>query len=364
MAKDTNKFNEERPCYYITDGLGIDEVAYVANPAILSKGIALNEVKPVKHRFADNLKLQVAAPVLIPDLKIYRKDDELGEYDVVFSKERIVQLHTKQKLEGKGDKFNLDHDSEGKPAQSVILYEWIIQNPETDLSVTQYGLDALPQGTLFRVTQFAEEQRQFFMKEIVEAGRTGFSIEGYLGLELEMIKQKIKQNKMKSKIEEIKLADGSFLLLEDGKVVGKKAALADDVAKEDEKENPSDVKPEDKAADNASPEDSKDKVDESAAPAKTEEKKDETAPVTEDSGDVDSPEDDEKEMQKVMSLVKPMFDEVYKQMAEIKTMVETMGSTSKPDGSKQEMKQKLNVHVNKIDKSASALAQFFRDSAK
>lgn len=371
---------DNRPCYYITDGEGIDATAYVANPAILRKGVALEGQEPPKFKFADTLKLQVAAPVLIPDMKIYRRDDELGEYDVAFTKERILSLHTKQKLEGKGDRFNLDHDS-NEPAQSVILYEWIVQDGNTDLSHTQYGLDPLPQGSLFRVTQFPESQREFFMKEIVEGDRAAFSIEGYLGLEMERIREKIKQekqNKMKknrfekvatadgcevfvdgavavdsyvysayptvqlidgkrSEIQNpvwdpiIELADGTILTLEDGKivVVEQKAASAEPASTDTTPA--ADVTPAPAETTQAKTETEKEmNTNETkladAIPAETPAQgtpaNDNSAPAADDA---------KQDNEAIMAIVKPMFDEVYKKIAELQTMIESADAAPADD---------------------------------
>jgi len=63
--------------------LGMTQIAYTANPAIITKGVYLNKIDQ-KFIFTDELKLIVAAPALIPNLPIYRNDDELGEYEVKY----------------------------------------------------------------------------------------------------------------------------------------------------------------------------------------------------------------------------------------------------------------------------------------
>jgi hypothetical protein len=177
----------------LSDGkkLGIDMVAYTDNPAILVKGLAFDGVKKLK--FTDSLRGRVAAPVLIPDIAIPR-EDESGYYEVVFSKEVIELLYEDFMLNRNKDIFNLDHKAK-QLAPSFILESWITVEPEKDKSFTKYGVK-VPEGSLFFVSQFTD--MEYFKKEIIEKDRAAYSIEGFLGMELKSIKNKI-QNMSKQK---------------------------------------------------------------------------------------------------------------------------------------------------------------------
>lgn len=110
---------EELPTYKITideeynDGvepLGIDAIAFTANPAVLVKGVAFNS--QVKLAFADEKKYRITAPAMIP-MEIYRRDDEMGEYNVKFTEQEIDNIFKDymKDLNNK-DKFNLEHEGE------------------------------------------------------------------------------------------------------------------------------------------------------------------------------------------------------------------------------------------------------------
>lgn len=173
------------------EDLGITQIAYVESPAIMTKGVYFTEAQ--KMAFKDNLKMRVAAPALIPDLPIYRFDDEIGEYEVIFDKETIEDLVTKFKMNLPKYQFNLDHNSEELTAPSYILNDWFVENSETDQSFTKYGIK-VPEGSWFVVSQFTDAE--YFKSEIIDKDRAAYSIEGFLGLALEQIKQKLKAEKM------------------------------------------------------------------------------------------------------------------------------------------------------------------------
>jgi hypothetical protein len=167
--------------------LGVTMIAYTKTPAIITKGVAFSQV-PKQMKFEDKLKLQLAAPAMIPNFPIYREDDELGAYEVEFDEETILEIVTKFKKTIKDNQFNLDHNSSLK-APSYILFDWIVEDPETDLSFVKYGVK-VPKGTWFVVSQFTDEE--YFKKEIIENDRTGYSIEGFLSLEFSnMIKNSV-----------------------------------------------------------------------------------------------------------------------------------------------------------------------------
>jgi hypothetical protein len=174
----------------LSDGkkLCMDAVAYVDSPAIMVKGVAFDAVKKLK--FTDLLKGRVAAPVLIPEVPIPRRDDS-GEYEVVFSKEVIEKLYEDFMLNRNKSVFNLDHVST-EIAPSFILESWITVEPQKDKSFTKYGIE-VPEGSLFFVSQFTD--MEYFKREIIEKDRAAYSIEGFLGMELKSIKNKMEKQK-------------------------------------------------------------------------------------------------------------------------------------------------------------------------
>ena len=178
------------PTYYITidemeDG-GIDLISLVENPDIMIKGLAFNkEEKRFEFKY-DNDKQIIAGPAIIPDLPIYRYDDELGEYYVVFTKETIEKMVDRFNQKPKQLPINLEHSSEIVPA--FIKGSWIIEDGINDKS-QMYGFTDLPVGTFFIEVKVTDKE---YWKKIKESDKTGFSIEGMMGLSLAQIKKEFR----------------------------------------------------------------------------------------------------------------------------------------------------------------------------
>ena len=194
------------------DDLGITQIAYTANPAIITKGVFFND-NVTKMTFKDDLKLRVAAPALIPDLPIYRFDEDMGEYEVIFSVETIEELRQDFMLNKGQVTFNLDHDPTLEPP-SYILDSWITGDPETDPSFTEFGIK-LPRGSWFVVSQFTD--KDYFQTEIIDKDRAAYSIEGFLGLEFKsqinkQIKKEIMEEEKVTNLEEMLLPDGEHTI--------------------------------------------------------------------------------------------------------------------------------------------------------
>lgn len=157
------------------ENLGIDMIAFTNKPAVIVKGVAFNSQK--REYFADNKKYRITAPAMIPS-DIYRRDDDGTEYEVVFTEAVIDEMHKKfmSDLNNK-DLFNLEHNAAHK-APAFILEAWIVDKPREDKAFSTFGID-VPKGTLMITAQITDQN---YYNDLIEQGRTGFSIEGFLGL--------------------------------------------------------------------------------------------------------------------------------------------------------------------------------------
>lgn len=160
--------------------LGVDEVAFVEDPAIAELFIAMAEQTEIKLA-ADNDKMIVTGPALVPDRLIYRVHPKTGaEYYIRFSKEVIEQIVLRYFTQNKQLNFNLEHNKEND-VQGVILESWVVSDPTYDKSAL-YGFKNLPIGT-WMVSVKVEDQQ--FWNEYVKSGKVrGFSIEGSFGQSL------------------------------------------------------------------------------------------------------------------------------------------------------------------------------------
>jgi hypothetical protein len=166
------------PEYSDGEDLGIEQIAFTSQPAVITKGMAFDENK--KLFFSDEKKYRVVAPAMIP-MQIYRNDDEDGEYFVSFDQNTIEQIHSKfmQDLSNR-DVFNLEHDTD-KTVPAYVLEAWLVgSDPKKDKAYSSYGIE-VPEGTLMITAQVTDKD---YYNELVNNEQIGFSIEGFLGLKL------------------------------------------------------------------------------------------------------------------------------------------------------------------------------------
>jgi hypothetical protein len=203
--------------------LGFDKIAHTYQPAIKIKGMAFkSEAK--KLFFADDVKMRIAAPLMVPS-KIYRYDEESGdEYYVEFTAEVIEQLYKKFMLNlTNKDIFNDEHEE--NIVQSYILESFLVDTEvKKEMVKKQYAID-VPIGSVFLVSQVKDKETYEYL---VENDKTGFSIEGFLGMKLTEIinKNKKKMSKQKFNLPAGKHLIGNqyFTIDEEGEIVSVEAA--------------------------------------------------------------------------------------------------------------------------------------------
>ena len=279
------------PEYSEGQDLGIEMIAFTSKPAVKVKGMAFNSQE--KLYFADNTKMRIVAPAMIP-MEIYR-NDEGDEYFVEFTAEEIEKIHAKfmSNLSNK-DVFNIEHDAENK-VPAYVLEAWIVEDPNTD-KAKAYGID-VPKGTLMLTAQVTDED---YYNDLVSNGQVGFSIEGFLGMKLSEIEQQFKTDI------NMKLPDGEHLIedkiyvVKDGEVIEVKDVPTEEVAMETEVIE-EEVKEEEMATEEV--------VEEEVATEEVEMAVDPTA-----------------DAEAVLAIVTPLIDEKVNELlqviAEIKNMVE------------------------------------------
>jgi hypothetical protein len=134
--------------------------------------------KPVAPSIAmkiqtDDEKRIVLGPAMVPDLKIFRKDELGNPYHVYFSAPTILAIsekYFKNKFIDNNDKM---HD--GKALADVYVVESWIKQSDNDKS-TDYGYKDLPVGSWFISMKVNNDE----VWNDIKAGKlTGFSVSGY-----------------------------------------------------------------------------------------------------------------------------------------------------------------------------------------
>jgi hypothetical protein len=167
----------QRPIYDISIDealhLGVDEVAFVHDPAIQELWVAM--ASEITKLFLSEDKMIVTGPALVPNKLIYRVHPKTGaEYYIRFSEETIEAIVQRYFTQNKQIHFNLEHNKEND-VQGVILESWIVEDPSMDKSVAM-GFKDLKKGSWMISVKVADHE---FWNDYVKTGKVrGFSIEG------------------------------------------------------------------------------------------------------------------------------------------------------------------------------------------
>lgn len=166
------------PTYYVEftdDAEKIQFISLVSEPAIEINWVAFSKQLQVQFKqISDQQKL--AGPLMIPNVPIYRSDSELGEYNLMFTKEVIQKMADKFNMESLNHNINLEHIPNSKIKGAYVTENWIVEAPDKS---KKFGFD-LPDGTWFGVVKIDNEQ--FWNSFVKDKKILGFSIEGLLGL--------------------------------------------------------------------------------------------------------------------------------------------------------------------------------------
>lgn len=288
--------------------LGIEKIAFVKNPAILTKGMAFNADTKKQMHFADNVKMRIAAPALIP-MNIYRCDDEDGyEYEVQFTEEVSEELYHKfmANLDNKSKPFNLEHQENELSPAYILECIFVDNDAKIKMIKDTYGID-VPMKTIFFVSQITDRK---YYDDLVANEQYAYSIEGMLGLDFkaQLSDMKNKNKNKEQKMENNVLPEGAkfqiadkWYEVKDGKVI--------EVVEETKPVAAEETKPVEEKKEEIKAEDVKEEV------KPVEEVKAEETPIEETPKEEVKMAIDEAEL---MTILQPKFDEIYKMIADLK----------------------------------------------
>ena len=174
---------EDLPIYEIEvdeeGNQGIRMISLVADPAISVMGMYFSSDLEKEYRFKSVKEQQIiVGPAMIPDKKILRKDDKDNYYYVYFTKDTIKKMVDKFLKDNNNRALNIDHSNKMVPG--FIQGAWIVEDPTYDKS-RFYGFN-LPVGSFFIEVKI--EDKEFWLSEVKDEGRYGFSVEGLMSQKL------------------------------------------------------------------------------------------------------------------------------------------------------------------------------------
>lgn len=157
----------------VTDeGTGMLRISLVDDPAVMTDFVAFDRQRPVVMFSVENEeKRLVFGVVMRADFPIYRRDERIGEYYVVYRPDTIRRMAEKYLADGRQNIVNIMHES-GTDVEGVRMVQWFIKDEAK--GVNPAGFD-VPDGSLFAEFHVTNDE---VWAEIKDGTFRGFSLEG------------------------------------------------------------------------------------------------------------------------------------------------------------------------------------------
>ena len=163
---------------------GMFRISLVDDPAVMSNFQAFDaHKKPMMYAIQDEEKRLVRGCIMRSDFPIYRRDEKMGEYYVIYKAEEIRKMAEKYLLEGRQNDVNLMHE-EGSDVDGVQMVQYFIKGDGIQVD----GFDDCADGSLFGEFHVVNDD---IWAEIKAGTYKGFSLEGVFDLVPEQNKDEI-----------------------------------------------------------------------------------------------------------------------------------------------------------------------------
>lgn len=161
---------------------GVAAIALVDNPATEVNWMTFS--KQIKFKTIEE-KRNITAPIMTANMPIFRFDETMGEYYVIFEPAQIELMAKKYFKTNKIASVNEMHNS-NKSVEGVYLIEsWLVTDPQNDKS-TALGFNVTP-GTWMGTYHIESEQ---YWNEKIKSGEfKGFSLEGDFNMTFSKIQE-------------------------------------------------------------------------------------------------------------------------------------------------------------------------------
>ncbi len=230
--------------YKITyDGSNLDEnqfegvyaISLVDDPANSFHFITLSNDNKNVLKLANKAKQLLTGVVLVPNQKIYRRDENGKEYEIFFEADVIEKLSQDFLKNGFQSNSTYNHNDNIYLKNLSVVEQWIIEDPENDKS-NALGFKNLPKGTWIVTFKLSDE----LWKEYVETNKVkGFSIDAFLDMEKITMNNKNKKKKKMNLLKKLRMMLATSLMKEIsiegmGNLLSDNFEIGDEVFSEDE----------------------------------------------------------------------------------------------------------------------------------
>lgn len=159
-----------------SEDAGMLRISLVDDPAVQSDFLAFNNTAPRRLLYAieDEEKRLILGVVMRADFPIYRKDESLGEYYIIYRADTIREMAEKYLADNRQNLVNLMH-KEGTDVEGVQMVQYFIKGG----GLAPLGFDDIADGSLFAEFHVTNDD---VWKAIKEGTYKGFSLEGLFDL--------------------------------------------------------------------------------------------------------------------------------------------------------------------------------------
>lgn len=150
---------------------GMLKISLVDLPAVMSDFLVFNEQRMVQmYTIQDEEKRLVYGVVMRADFPIYRKDDRIGEYYIVYKADTIRKMAEKYLADGLQNEVNVMHSTD---VEGVQMVQYFIK--DSARGVNPEGFADIADGSLFAEFHILNDE----VWAAIKAGTyNGFSLEG------------------------------------------------------------------------------------------------------------------------------------------------------------------------------------------
>lgn len=172
----------------------VNFIALVDRPAIQLNWQSFKEA-PAKFA-VDQEKQIISGPLMVADMKIYRKDEEFGEYWAVFNADAIEKIAQKFYQKGFQSNVNLMHDGDMIVEGATMFESWIVNRELGKMPMK--GYEDVSDGSWFGSFKVTNDKVWGMVKDGLIKG---FSVEGLF--QYKPKKQELTEEQILSKIQDL-----------------------------------------------------------------------------------------------------------------------------------------------------------------
>ena len=150
---------------------GMLKISLVDKPAVMTDFLAFDAVRRMQmYSIQDEEKRLVYGVVMRADFPIYRRDERVGEYYIVYKPETIRQMAEKYLADGFQNRVNVMHSTD---VEDVQMVQWFIK--DTARGVNPEGVPDVADGSLFAEFHVLNDK---VWDAVKDGTYKGFSLEG------------------------------------------------------------------------------------------------------------------------------------------------------------------------------------------